>query len=68
MTENVGGWDRILRSVVGPGMLALGYVWLRGREGRLPGLAAMIGGALITESAVTRVCPVNRLLHLDTRV
>jgi hypothetical protein len=68
MTENVGSWDRIVRSVAGPGLLALGYFWMRGRKGHLPGLAAIVSGALIAESAITRVCPVNRLLGLDTRV
>jgi hypothetical protein len=67
MKENVGSWDRILRGLTGPGLLALGYFRMRGREGRLPGLIAMMGGALITETAVTRVCPLNRMLGLDTR-
>jgi hypothetical protein len=57
-----------MRFVAGPGLMALGYFGLRGREGRLPGLLAMVGGALMAESAVTRVCPVNRMLGLDTRV
>ncbi len=68
MKENVGGWDQVMRFVAGPGLMALGYFGLRGREGRLPGLLAMVGGALMAESAVTRVCPVNRMLGLDTRV
>jgi hypothetical protein len=68
MKENVGSWDRILRSVAGPGLLALGYFWMRGRQGRLPAVAAMVGGALITETALTQVCPLNRVLGVDTRV
>ncbi len=35
MRENVGNWDRILRSIAGPGLLALGYFGMRGRQGRL---------------------------------
>jgi hypothetical protein len=27
----------------------------------------MIGGALVIESAITRVCPLNALLGIDTR-
>jgi uncharacterized membrane protein len=67
MKENVGNRDRWMRSIVGPAMLAIGYSVLRGRRGRLPGLATMIGGALVAESAVTRVCPLNAALGIDTR-
>lgn len=67
MKENVGPLDRMMRAVVGPGLLALGYAKLGGNRGALPGLLAMIGGTLITESAITRVCPINALLGLDTR-
>lgn len=67
MKENVGQIDRWMRSVVGPGLLALGYAKLGGNRGHIGGLLAMIGGALILESAITRVCPVNALLGIDTR-
>lgn len=67
MKENVGPMDRLLRAVVGPGLVALGYATLGGNRGKLGGLAAMLGGALIVESAITRVCPLNHLLGIDTR-
>jgi hypothetical protein len=57
----------MLRSLLGPGLLALGYSRLGGRRGQAGGLLAMLTGALLTETAITRVCPVNRLLRLDTR-
>lgn len=66
MKENVGGADRVMRVVAGPALLALGYAWWGGREGEIPGLLAMLGGALITETAVTRVCPLNEVLDVDT--
>lgn len=66
MRENVGGADRAARAVVGPALLALGYLAWGGRRGALPGLLAMLGGALITETAVTRVCPLNEALGVDT--
>lgn len=66
MRENVGGADRLMRVVAGPALLALGYSKLGGRGGALPGLLAMLGGALITETAVTRVCPLNEALGVDT--
>jgi hypothetical protein len=67
MKENVGTADRTLRSLVGPALLVLGYSRLGGRHGRTAGLGAMIAGALVIESAVTRVCPLNAMLGIDTR-
>ncbi len=67
MKENVGTADRIVRSLVGPALLALGYTRLGGREGRTAGLAAMILGTSTLESAITKVCPVNAMLGIDTR-
>jgi hypothetical protein len=67
MQENVGSADRALRSIAGPLLLAVGFTTLRGRQGRLAGLATMIAGTLVIESAVTRVCPLNAMLSLDTR-
>jgi hypothetical protein len=67
MRENVGHVDRIVRTVVGTGLVALGFAPLRAHDGRLPGLFAVVAGALLLESAVTRVCPLNHALGLDTR-
>lgn len=66
MRENVGGADRRMRMVAGPGLVVLGFTALGGSRGRLPGLLAMLAGALVTETAVTRVCPVNEVLGIDT--
>lgn len=67
MKENVGRIDRGVRFVVGPALAALGYTKLGGSAGRLPGLAAIVAATGILHSAITRVCPVNYLLHIDTR-
>lgn len=66
MRENVGGADRAVRAVAGPALMALGYARWGGEQGRLPGLLAMLGGALVTETAITRVCPLNEALGVDT--
>ena len=66
MKENVGGADRAMRAVLGPALLALGYARWGGSEGALPGLLAMLGGALIAETAITRVCPLNEVAGVDT--
>lgn len=67
MKENVERIDQTLRSVIAPVLLVLGYTALNGKRGGTIGLIAMISGALLVESAITRVCPINALLGLDTR-
>lgn len=67
MKENVGSADRAARSILGPTLMLLGYLRWGGSSGRLKGLGAMLAGALVVESAVTRVCPVNAWLGIDTR-
>jgi uncharacterized membrane protein len=66
MRENVGELDRVMRGVFGSALVLRGLVQLiRGKEVR--GLLRLLGGALVLESAVTRVCPVNAALGIDTR-
>jgi hypothetical protein len=67
MKENVGTADRAIRSVLGPALVLAGYARLGGRHGNPLGLAAMIAGTLVLESAITRVCPVNAMAGVDTR-
>ena len=67
MRENVGKRDQVIRSIVGPALIGLGYTYFRGRNGKLGGLATIILGTLIIESAVTRTCPANALIGVDTR-
>lgn len=65
MRENVGRTDRTVRSIVGPGLIAMGLGQLI--RGKWRGLGTVVAGALVVESAVTRVCPLNATLGLDTR-
>lgn len=67
MKENVGTKDRLARSIVGPALMALGYSRWGGHRGQLGGLTAIVSGALLIESAITRVCPINGALGIDTR-
>lgn len=67
MRENVGRIDRVARAIIGPALTAIGYTRLGGAEGRLAGLAAMFVGTALVDSAITRVCPLNGLLRIDTR-
>ena len=65
MQENVGTKDGWIRSAVGSSLVTLG-LW-RSRRAPLQSLLAAGVGAILLESAVTRVCPVNALLGVDTR-
>ncbi len=67
MKENVGNTDQTMRAVAGPLLLTAGYAFLGGKKGKLGGLMAMMAGALITETAITRTCPLNELVGIDTR-
>jgi hypothetical protein len=67
MKENVGSLDRTSRSIIGPLLIFLGYSRLGGRRGEPLGLLAMAAGLATIESAITRVCPLNRLLGIDSR-
>jgi hypothetical protein len=65
MRENVGATDALVRTVIGGALI---YVAVRELEPRWVRPAALLTlGSLLVESAVTRVCPVNHLLGLDTR-
>ena len=67
MKENVGKKDQLIRSFIGPGLLLLGYFFLKGKKGKAGGLASIVAGTLISESAITKVCPVNEFFGIDTR-
>lgn len=67
MTPNVGGIDRIGRAVLGPALMLIGIGPAGARRGRWVGLAALVAGALMTETVITQVCPVNKALGIDTR-
>ena len=67
MKENVGGADQLLRTLLGPAMMVAGLSRLGADRGRTLGLLALVGGALVLESAITRTCPLNAVLGIDTR-
>jgi len=65
MQENVGNADRLWRIGIGASLATVGLMRLR--SGRLGPALLFASGALLLESAITRVCPVNSLLGIDTR-
>lgn len=66
MKENVGGAELVVRSIAGPALLAAGLTVLGARQGKPAGLAALIWGAMVTETALSRTCSVNGLFGRDT--
>jgi hypothetical protein len=66
MQENVGTADRWLRVAVGSALVVGALGALRRGGGIVPGLV-LAGGAIVLETAVTRVCPLNAAFGLDTR-
>ena len=67
MQENVGRLDQTARSFLGTALISVAFMGLGVGRGRLPGIAALIAGTLLMESAITRTCPTNYLLGIDTR-
>lgn len=66
MQENVGTIDRWVRVGVGGALVTVGLRRLAPRNFAPAALVTL--GALVFESAITRVCPLNALLGIDTRV
>jgi hypothetical protein len=66
MRENVGGADRIARAVIGPALMVLGYGGVRDRQGTLLGALSLVAGTYLAQTALSRVCPVNEALGVDT--
>lgn len=67
MKENVGKEDQIVRTIVGISLLPLGYKKWGGENGNLIGIGVMMFGVLLLESAVTKVCPLNKALGVNTK-
>lgn len=65
MHENVGRLDRWIRAGVGAALVGTGVRALRGYP--LGPVAFVVTGAVLIETAITRVCPMNALLGVDTR-
>lgn len=66
MQENVGNADRWLRVAVGGALVLAGARALGAKRAVVSGLS-LAGGAILLETAITRVCPVNAAFGIDTR-
>lgn len=66
--KNVGGWDRLLRLVVGPVLLVVAAAAALGAIVLSPVLVALsaIVGAILTVTGLTQKCPMNHLLGMNT--
>lgn len=66
MRENVGGADRLLRVAIGPAVVLWGWILLSPAERKSGPVALMLTGALLSETALTKVCPVSAVFGIDT--
>jgi hypothetical protein len=66
MQENVGSLDRWVRLAAG-GALMFGAARALGARGALAPALVFASGAMVLQTAVTRVCALNALLGIDTR-
>ncbi len=65
MQQNVGETDRWVRIGLGSALAVAGALSLH--RGKVAPVLLLGSSALLLESAITRVCPVNALLGRDTR-
>jgi hypothetical protein len=67
MQENIGDIERWLRVAAGGALIFGGARALSARGAALAPALMLASGALVLETALTRVCPLNALLGVDTR-
>jgi predicted cobalt transporter CbtA len=73
MKKNVGGYDRLIRFVVGPVLVAVGLAALAGlftlaagTAGLLLAVVGILVGGVLLVTGYTQKCPLNNLVGLDT--
>ena len=66
--KNVGGWDRLLRLIVGPVLIVISAGAVVGFISISPALIVLsaIVGPILTVTGLTQKCPVNNLIGMDT--
>jgi hypothetical protein len=64
--ENVGGTERVVRSIAGPALVLGGLTVLGARQGKPAGLGALALGAVIAETAMAKTCAFNGLIGRDS--
>lgn len=64
--RNVGPADRLLRLVLGAGLLALGFAKLGAIEGGLWGVIAAAAGAVLAITGAVGMCPLYIPLKVST--
>lgn len=62
----MGGPERALRAMIGPALVTWGWIVLGPARHRSGPVALMMTGVLVTETAVTKVCPVSAAFGIDT--
>lgn len=65
MLKNVAGWERLIRTLVGFGLIATGY--MVHSISNTAQLTAIIIGAVLVLTAIIGYCPIWHMLGLSTR-
>lgn len=65
MLKNLAGWERLIRILVGFGLIATGYMVHSISD--TAQLAAIIIGAVLVITAIIGYCPIWHVLGLSTR-
>lgn len=66
MTKNVGSIDRLIRAIVGIVLVLLPFVTGFGAGSAILTWGAVAVGAILAITAVTSMCPIYRVLGINT--
>ena len=64
---NVGAFDRLLRLILGGGLIALPFLYAGLEPSSMGGIAAMVVGAILVVTAVVKFCPIYGIFGWRTR-
>ena len=64
---NVGSLDRLLRLIVGAGLIALPFFYAGLEPSSMGGIAAIVVGAVLVVTAVVKFCPIYGIFGWRTR-
>ncbi|XVH30680.1 DUF2892 domain-containing protein [Haloferacaceae archaeon DSL9] len=68
MEKNVGGVDRLIRAIFGPALIIVSVASFAGvlGIGVLPAVLALLVGLILSITAFTQRCPMNKMLGINT--
>lgn len=67
MKMNEGIADRVIRALVGIGVIVAAWLWLGLADVKIAGIIVAIVGAILLLTGIVGFCPAYRLVKLSTR-